>query len=184
MQTKPSLAKLTGTFFRIGNTTFGGGYVTMAALGREMVELREWISAQDYALAFAVAGVTPGTNIIAFCAATGWQILGWMGAVAGVFALTAPSAILAVLILQGFESGSSHPLVMAALGGTVAAVSGMMWSTVLLLLRRYVGKGVSQNARVVAIAGASFLASWKFKITPLPILAVATLAGFLWRDRE
>jgi chromate transporter len=180
---KPSLAKLSGTFFRIGNTTFGGGYVTMAALSREMVELRRWITAQDYALAFAIAGVTPGTNIIAFCAATGWQVLGGMGALAGVFALTAPTAVLAVLILQGFESGSSHPLVMAALGGTVAAVSGMMWSTVLLLLRRYAG-GVSANARMVAIAGAAFLASWKFKITPLPILAAATLAGLLWRDRK
>ena len=88
----------------------------------------------------------------AFCAATGWQVLGWMGAIAGVFALTAPTGVLAVLILQGFESGSSHPLVMAALGGTVAAVSGMMWSTVLLLLRRYAGRGWSQNARVIVIA--------------------------------
>jgi chromate transporter len=181
---KPSLAKLTGTFFRIGNTTFGGGYVTMAALGREMVELRSWITAQDYALAFAIAGVTPGTNIIAFCAAVGWLVLGWMGAVAGVFALTAPTAVLAVLILQGFESGANYPLVVAALGGTVAAVSGMMWSTVLLLLRRYAGRGVNANARMAAIAGAAFLASWKFKITPLPILAAAMLAGLLWKDQK
>ncbi len=156
----------------------------MAALGREMVELRGWITAQDYALAFAISGVTPGTNIIAFCAATGWQVLGWMGAMAGVFALTAPTAVLAVLILQGFESGSNYPLVMAALGGTVAAVSGMMWSTVLLLLRRYAGPRVNGNARMVAIAGVAFLASWKFKLTPLPILAAATLAGLLWRDRK
>jgi chromate transporter len=184
MESKPSLAQLTRTFFRIGNTTFGGGYVTMAALGREFVELRQWITSQDYALAFAVSGVTPGTNIIAFCAATGWQVLGWVGSMAGVFALTAPTAVLAVLILQGFESGASHPLVMAALGGTVAAVSGMMWSTVLLMVRRHIGKSISQNARVVIITGAAFLASWKFKITPLPILAAATLAGVLWRDRK
>jgi len=184
METKPSLAAVTRTFFRISNTTFGGGYVTMAALGRELVELKKWITAQDYALAFAVAGVTPGTNIIAFCAATGWQVFGWMGSLAGVFALTAPTAVLAVLILQAFDSGASHPLVMAALGSTVAAVAGMMWSTVLLMVRRHVGKGISQNARVVAITGAAFLASWKFKITPLPILGVATLAGMVWRDRK
>ena len=46
METKPSLAAVTRTFFRIGNTTFGGGYVTMAALGRELVELKKWITAQ------------------------------------------------------------------------------------------------------------------------------------------
>ena len=98
-----------------------------------------------------------------------------------MFALTAPTAVLAVLILQAFDSGASHPLVMAALGSTVAAVAGMMWSTVLLMVRRHVGKGISQNARVVAITGAAFLASWKFKITPLPILGVATLAGMVWK---
>jgi chromate transporter len=171
-------------FFRIGNTTFGGGYATMAVLGREMVELRGWITAENYALAYAMAGVTPGTNVIAFCAAAGWLVLGWMGALAGVFALTAPTAVLAVLILQGFESGATYPLVMAALGGTVAAVSGMMWATVLMLLRQHAGRGFSRNVRMVAIAGASFLASWKFKITPLPILSAAALAGLLWRDRK
>jgi chromate transporter len=181
---KPSLARLTATFFRIGNTTFGGGYVTMAALGREMIELRNWITDEQYALAYAMAGITPGTNIIAFCAATGSQVLGWMGAVAGVMALTAPSALLAVLIMQGFESGASHPLIAAAVAGTVAAVSGMMWSTVWMLVRRNFTRTLSGRARTVAITGISFLASWKFHVTPLPILAAASLAGWLWRTRE
>ena len=35
---KPSLSQLTKVFFKIGNTTFGGGYVTMGMMGREMVE--------------------------------------------------------------------------------------------------------------------------------------------------
>jgi chromate transporter len=167
---------------RIGNTTFGGGYVTMAALGREMVDLRGWITAEDYALAYALAGVTPGTNVIAFCAAVGWQVLRWMGAVVGVFTLTVPTAVLAVLILQGFESGASHPLVAGALAGTVAAVSGMMWSTVWLLVKRYVG-GWNRNTRAAAITLGAFLASWRFGVTPVPVLAVAAVAGLLWRDR-
>jgi chromate transporter len=180
---RPSLRKLAGVFLRVSNTTFGGGYVTMAALGREMVDIRSWLTAEDYALAYALAGVTPGTNVIAFCAAVGWQVLGWMGAVAGVLTLTLPTAVLAVLILQGFESGASHPLVAGALAGTVAAVSGMMWSTVWLLVKRYVGRGWNRNTRAAAITLGAFLASWRFGITPVPILAGAAVAGLLWRDR-
>jgi chromate transporter len=180
--TKPSLQKLTGVFFRVGNTTFGGGYVTMAVLGRELVDLRRWITAEDYALAFAVARVTPGTNIIAFCAAVGWLVLRWAGALAAVVALTAPTAVLAVFILRLLESGASHPFLMAAIAATVAAVSGMMWSIVWTLVSPHL-KGFEKSARAVIIAGGSFLASWIFNITPVPILAVAALIGVLWKDR-
>lgn len=179
---QPTLKSVTGIFLRISNTTFGGGYVTMAALGREFVDLRHWITAENYALAFALARVTPGTNVVAFCAAAGWLLLGWRGALSGVLAQTVPTAVFAVLLLRGFESGSSHPLIMAALAGTVAAVSGMMWATVWALVRPYLG-GLGQSARTIVIGGGAFLASWKFNITPLPILAAATLLGLVWRDR-
>jgi chromate transporter len=177
-----SLGKLTNIFLRIGNTTFGGGYVTMAMLGRELVDLRRWITSQDYALAFALARVTPGTNVIAFCAAAGWLVMGVSGAVAAVFASCAPSAALAVLILQGIESGSGHPWVMGALAGTVAAVSGTMWSIVLWLVRPFLKGGANKFLRTVTIAGGAFLASWKFNITPVPILVVAMLVSLVWRD--
>ena len=79
----PSVKKLTEIFFRIGNTTFGGGYVTIGMLGRELVDTRRWISAEKFDLAFALARVTPGTNLIAFCAAIGALICGVAGAVGG-----------------------------------------------------------------------------------------------------
>ena len=70
---KPSLSQLTKVFFKIGNTTFGGGYVTMGMMGREMVETRQWLKASEFDLAFALARVTPGTNLLAFCAAVGQE---------------------------------------------------------------------------------------------------------------
>ena len=179
----PSVRKLTEIFFRIGNTTFGGGYVTIGMLGRELVDTRRWISTEKFDLAFALARVTPGTNIIAFCAAIGALICGLAGAVAAVVALTAPSAVLAVLIVQSFESWQGNRIAMAAIGGTIAAVAGMMWSTIWIILRPHVG-GLTRNLQVVLIAGGGFLASWKFHITPLPIIAAGTLVGFLWKDER
>lgn len=175
----PSLKQLASLFFRIGNTTFGGGMITINVLGRELVTRKQWITASDYELAFAVARVTPGTSIIAFCAAAGWLVLGWRGAIAAALALTAPTAVFAVLLLQGIDSGASHPLVMSVVGATVAAVAGMMGATVLIIVRPF-SKGSMAVARTVIIGGAAFLASWKFNVTPLPILAAATLASLLW----
>jgi hypothetical protein len=59
----------------------------------------------------------------------------------------------------------------------------MMWSTIWTILRPHVG-GVVRNLQVVLIAGGAFLASWKFHITPLPLILAGTLIGFLWRDGE
>ena len=182
----PSVKKLTKIFLRIGNTTFGGGYVTIGMLGRELVDTRKWITAEKFDLAFALARVTPGTNLIAFCAAVGALICGIAGAIGAVFASTAPSSALAVLILQGFESWQGNRVAMAAIGGTVAAVAGMMWSTIWVIVRPHVGglawNEATRNLQVALIVGGAFVASRVFEITPLPIIAAGTLIGFLWKD--
>lgn len=174
-----SLKQLTNVFFRIGNTTFGGGLVTITVLGREMVDRLGWITPPDYELAFAVARITPGTSIIAFCAAAGWLVLGWAGAFAAVLALCVPSAVLAVLLLTVLDSGPSHPLIQSMVAAAVAAVAGMMGAVVLIIVKPFT-KGLAPLLRTVTIGGGAFLASWKFNVNPLWILAAATLASLLW----
>src|SRR5579871_2623051 len=104
----PRLASLTWLYLKVGNTTFGGGYPTIAIFQRELVERERWLTEQDYALAFSLARITPGTTLLAFCAATGYKILGLSGAVAAVFAESLPSAVLAVLLTDGYESWGSN----------------------------------------------------------------------------
>jgi chromate transporter len=184
----PSVKKLTEIFFRIGNTTFGGGYVTIGMLGRELVDTRRWISSEKFDLAFVLARVTPGTNLIAFCAAVGALICGVAGAVAAVVALTAPSSALAVLITFGFERWQGNRIAMAAIGGTVAAVAGMMWATIWVILKPHVGgmtrSGMTRNLQVVVIAGGALVATRIFGLTPLPIIVAGALIGFLWKDAK
>ncbi len=174
---KPSLASLTNLYLKIGNTTFGGGDPTMALLQRELI-FRKWITQEDFALAYSLARVTPGTNVLAFCAATGARVLGLAGAFAAVLAVTLPSAILAVLLTRGFEAWRTNAWAMAAVGGTVAAVSGMMWASVWSLVKPYLGW------RALLFTGGAFLAAWKFHVTPVPVILVAALAGYFWVDRK
>src|SRR5271165_2313469 len=154
---RPSLAQLTGVFFKVGNTTFSGGPPTMAALQRIFVDRFHWITSEEYGLAYALARLTPGTNVMAFCAATGWQILGWAGAFAGTLALTLPSAVVAVIITVGYETWRSNALALAAINGTVAAVAGMMLATVYSLVRPYTagfrGSGFQRTLRTIVISG-------------------------------
>jgi chromate transporter len=170
-------------YLRIGNTTFGGGIPTIAALQRELIERQGWITQDDYALAYALARITPGTNILAFCAATGARILGLLGAVSAVIAVTLPSAVLAVLLTKGYEAWRSNPTAIAIIATMVAAVAGMMWASIWLLLKPHIG-GSWRTLRTAVFAGGAFVAAWKFGVTPVPILVAAALLGFLWKDRE
>src|SRR6266545_4318631 len=101
---KLSLARLTGIYLRVGNLTFGGGDPTMAALQNELVVRHGWLTPEKYALTYALARITPGTNVLAFCAGSGWYILGWRGAAAAVLAASLPSAIFTVLLTAGYDA--------------------------------------------------------------------------------
>src|SRR5438034_11739600 len=116
-----SLKQLTVIFLRVRNLSFGGGDPTMAALQSELVARRRWLDEEQYGLIYGLARITPGTNLLAFCAAAGWLIAGWAGAVLGVLAVTLPSAMVVVLLTLGYQEWRANALAMAALRGTIAA---------------------------------------------------------------
>jgi chromate transporter len=177
----PTLRALTGIFLRVGNTTFGGGVPTIAALQRELVSQRRWLSPEDYALAFSLSRITPGTNVIAFCAAVGARILGFRGALAGALSETVPSAILAILITQGYETWRTSTWAMAAIAGTIAAVAGMMWSSIWSLVRPQFRDPASSLRGIVITLGA-FIAISRLGLGPLAIIGLAALLGLVWKE--
>jgi chromate transporter len=177
----PTLRKLTDVFLRVGNTTFGGGIPTIAALQRELVEQRGWLSPEDYALAFSLSRVTPGTNVIAFCAAAGARILGFRGALAGVLAETGPSAVLAILMTQGYETWRTNAWVMAAVAGTIAAVAGMMWASIWSIVKPYFRDRAHAFHALVITLGA-FVAVSKLGLGPLSVIGLAVIVGLLWKE--
>src|SRR5580698_2239080 len=99
---RPRLSALSSLFFRVGVTVFGGGDPTIAILQREFLR-RDWLTPEKFAIAFGLARLTPGTNMLAFCAAAGWYILGLAGALAAVFAITIPPSLLVVWITRAYD---------------------------------------------------------------------------------
>jgi chromate transporter len=171
---------LAGLFFRIGNTTFGGGDPTVAALQRELVDQRRSITPEEYGVLYALARVTPGTNMLAFCAGAGWLLHGWLGAILAVTAVTLPSAILAVLILKAFEALMRNPVAAAAISAMIAAAVGLMFAAAWLLLRPQLAR--RRLLRTLLIAVAAFVLVWKSVLSPVQVLGLAALTGFLWKD--
>ncbi len=174
-----SLKQLFGLCLKVANLTFGGGDPTLAALHHELVASRGWLSGERYGLIYALARMTPGTNILAFCAGAGWELARLPGAVAAVVAAAGPSGLFVVWFTAAYESWKSNPMAMAAIGGTLAAAVGMMGGAAIQLMRPHWEKG---GARAALLAGCALVLSAVFHWTPIQILALAAVAGYFWRS--
>ena len=173
---RPNLRAITALFFRVGNTTFGGGDPTIAVLQREFYA-RDWLSPERFAIAFGLARVTPGTNVLAFCAAAGWYLMGVAGAVAAVLAVTIPSSVLVVWLTRACLLGNQYPLAGAIVAAMVAAAVGTMLGATLLLVRSQCSKRDWLAPSLIA-AGAFLLS--RLGLTPLEVIGIAAAVGFFW----
>jgi chromate transporter len=179
---RPPLLALSALVFRLVNFTFGGGDPTMAALQREMVHRRKWLDPEKYGLSFALARMTPGTNVIAFCAAVAWHLRGWPGAVAAVVAGTVPCAVLVVWLTFAYQQFKDSPTARAAIAGMLAAAVGMMFAAAWQLVQPDVRRG--RWLRAMVLAGGAALLTARFGVPPIQVLALAALAGFAWKEPE
>lgn len=179
---RPGLREVSAIFVRVGNLTFGGGDPTMAALQREFVSNRRWLSEDQSGLALSLARVTPGTNVLAFCAACGYMMRGMAGAVLGVVGACALAAAAAVLLIAFSQSWLENPWGRAVFGSMAAGVAGIMLASVYLL----VAPRMRQSGwfRPAVIAGAGFLLSFWLDWPPILIIAMAAIAGFLWKEPD
>lgn len=178
---KLSLFRLFLVYLKVGNLTFGGGDPTMAALQTEMVASRGWISDRAYALVYTLARITPGTNLLAFCAGTAWELLGWPGAIAAVLAMTVPAALLVLWVTAHYATLQAHPFAMAALGGVLAAAVGIMIAAAWQLARpSFSRRSWIQAGIVLAVAVLLSFPGTRIYLTPLRVLGLAALVGLLW----
>jgi chromate transporter len=149
----------------------------MAALQREF-DRRGWIDADQFGIAFGLARITPGTNIVAFCAATGWYLGSISGAIVAVLAVTLPSTALVVWLTHIFEVGNTNPMARAVIAAAVAAAVG----TMIAAAGRLVSSQCSRSNWVgpVLIAAGAFALARGFELSPLQVIGLAALLGFIW----
>ena len=67
----PSLRALGWLVVRDVNRTVGGGMAAMELMRRSLAR-RGWLDDGEHGVLVAVSRFTPGTNVLAYCAALGW----------------------------------------------------------------------------------------------------------------
>ena len=163
-------------FLKEGNSTFGGGVPTVAALQRELVNNRKWLDMSQYSLCYVLSRITPGTNLLAFCASAGWILRGLSGALVAVLAGSIPSSLLVAVITGGFDAWSSRKLVQIGIDAVLAASVGILLASFWIIVRPQLKRG--RIVQSLVIVGASLFLSLHMGVTPLLVMALAAVVGF------
>ncbi|GEM_PF-457590 len=174
-QSEPRLSEFTALIFRAANFTVGGGGPSIAILLRELVYKRRWIDETAWAVCFAMARITPGTNMLAFYTAAGLRVKGWRGALAALIAASVPCCVFTALFTAGFARISENRWVQGALAGALAASVGLLAAAFWLLVQPFLKKTNWKSGTLIVVA--SIVLSLGVGLSPIPVLILAAIAG-------
>lgn len=172
----PSLVAIAWVVARDANWTIGGGAATIEVLRRGFTK-RGWMTDAHHQQLFAASRVTPGTNLLAYCAAAGWQARGFSGAVVALLAASVPCTVMAAVAMMLYARLEASPAfaIVITIGTTIALVLLTVgaWQLAQPHLTR------TNAARAIVIVTLA-VALAVLQVSPIWILLTAAMVGGVW----
>jgi len=195
-------------FSKMAVVTFGGAYAVLAYVAQQGVEHFGWLKAGEMLDGLGMAETTPGPLIIvtqfvgfmgAFREATGMHpmLAGTLGGMLTTWVTFVPCFLWIFLGAPFIEQLRGNVALGGALSAITAAVVGVVlnlaiWFALHVMfaeVREYRGGGLridvpvfaSLNVAALLLAVAAMVALFRFKISPLKVIAACALAGIAYR---
>jgi chromate transporter len=171
MKTSDMLVALALQFAGLSLVAFGGANAVIPEIHRQAVDVRHWMTDQDFAALFAIAQAAPGPNFLV-STLVGWKAAGLLGALVATAAMCAPSCLLTFWVAKAWDRYRETEW-RAAVGGGLAPVTvGFVFSSAFVLVR-----AADPNWRLALVTAASAGVVFFTKLNPLWCLAAAALLG-------
>jgi chromate transporter len=177
-----SLGALASYFLRLGTFGFGGPIALTAAMQRDLVLDRGWVTAEEYKEGLALAQLAPGPLAAQLAIYLGWVRQGIRGATLAGLAFVGPSFLMVIALSAFYVRFGELAWIQGAFYGIGAAVIAIVGRGAGKLLGSSVGRDpllwvvVLVNAIVVAWTEAELL--WV-----LALSGAVVLAWRMWRER-
>ena len=170
--------RLFAAFYRAGALVFGGGHVVLPLLQASVVP-NGWVSNDAFLAGYGAAQAMPGP-LFTFSAYLGAVMHpspnGWLGSLIAVFAIFAPSFLLAIGLMPFWDTLRTRDWAQATLRGVNAAVVGVLLAA---LYTPVWTAGVHTEAGF-ALALVALLALTMWAVTPwIVVVAGALVAAVL-----
>lgn len=163
------------TFLKIGGFTIGGGYAMIPLMEKEIVEKQQWMSREEFLDIMAVAQSTPGIFAIDMASHVGYKLGGLRSALWSILGTVLPSLVIILLVAFFFQSYQDNPYVVNAFKGIRPVVVALIASPVFKM-----AKNAKITLKTCWIPVVSALLIWGCGVSPIYIILVACIAGYLY----
>lgn len=169
----PSLLLLFWIFFKIGLVFFGGGYVVIPIMQRELVTNLHLLTQQEFIDGTAISQLTPGPVAI-LATFAGYRIAGVLGALTATFAMFLPGMSLMLFISKSYEKIRNSNSARRVLNTIIPVIVGL-----LVAASFQIGQStITHKIDWITLIGAFFLLV-RFKINPAILIVVSAVLGLI-----
>ncbi len=166
------------SFLKPGVMTFGGGPSTIPLIQSEVVDVRGWLTMQEFTDSLAISNALPGPIATKMSAVLGYKVGGWFGAFISTVATVLPTAIAVIVLFSIYQKYKDAQWMMGMMKAVRPVVVILVAQTVLLMT-----KGSFPDLMTYAIAAVTILLVVVLKVNPaLMILASLLFGGFFLRS--
>lgn len=164
-----------GIFFKIGAFTIGGGYAMVPLIQNEIVEKRKWIGKDDFIDLLAISQSTPGILAVNISIFIGYKLKGVKGSIVTALGTVLPSFLMILAIALFFHSFQDNPVIEKIFKGIRPAVVALIAAPTFSM-----AKSAKINKFNIWIPIVSTLLIWLMGISPIYIIIIAGVGGYIW----
>ncbi|MBR2696088.1 MAG: chromate transporter [Parasporobacterium sp.] len=160
------------TMFKIGITTFGGGYAMVAIIDRELGDRKKWIEKEELLNYIAISQITPGVIAVNVSTFVGRKKGGVPGAICATLGVITPSIIIIMLIAALLTNFAGNEYVKHAFAGIRVCVCVLIINATI----GFIKKTVIDLLTIAIFVGVFVVAAFTRIETVYIVLAVIVLS--------
>ena len=165
-------------FFKIGAFTVGGGYAMIPLIEAEIVTKKGWVTKEDFLDLLAIAQSAPGVFAVNIAIFIGYRLRGVRGCIVTALGAILPSFLIILCIALFFLRFKENPTVEAIFKGIRPAVVALIAAPTFNM-----AKAAKINRYTIWIPIISALLIWLLGFSPIWIILLAGIGGYVWNLR-
>lgn len=163
------------TFLKIGLFTIGGGYAMIPLIEDEIINKRQWLSKEDFIDLLAISQSAPGVFAVNISIFIGYKLKKLPGALATTLGSVLPSFLIILIIAIYLQDFKDYEMVEKAFKGIRSGVVALIAAPTFNM-----AKSININRYNVWIPVVSALLIWLLGFSPIGIILIAGISGFIW----
>ena len=163
------------TFFRIGLFTIGGGYAMVPLIEADVVNKYRWVDREEFLDLMAIAQSCPGIFAVNLSIFIGYKLKGVWGSIVCTLGTILPSFLIILGIALFFQNFKENKTVESIFKGIRPAVGALIAAPTFKMAK---AAKITVTNFWIPIVGALLI--WLFGVSPIYIILLAGVGGFLY----